>query len=196
MIRDRSLVRLQVRDDTRYVSHGSAVLATRRDGWLDAAPEQGFFVDQTRMLSRHRCLLGGREPILAGISGIGQNSSLGYYIVAAPDGSHPEIPGSVEEASQHSIELKISRVLGGGMHEDLDVANFSGGRVRLQLVLEIEADFADQDETRGERQQRGELAARWSSDGRREGDGGDCEHGGVTCAGRRPSSSRSAGRST
>jgi glycogen debranching enzyme len=164
VIRDRSLVRLQVRDDTRYVSYGSAVLATHRDGWLDAAPEQGFFVDQTRMLSRYRCLLGGRAPIPAGLSNIGQNSSLGYFIVGAPDGDYPEVPGSMEEASQHSIELKVSRVLGGGMHEDLDVANYSGRRVRLQLVLELEADFADQDETRGERQQKGDLVTQWRGD--------------------------------
>lgn len=51
------------------------------------------------------------------------------------------------------------------MHEDLDVANFSRCRVQLQLVLEVEADFADQDETRGE------LATHWSGDGDHEGDG-------------------------
>ena len=99
---DRSLVRLHVRDQSVYLSRGYSVLATRRDGYLDAGPEQGLFVHQTRLLSRYRCLLDGQPPVPVALSNIGQNAWLGYYIIAAPDmaarkpGSpHPRKPPSI-----------------------------------------------------------------------------------------------------
>jgi glycogen debranching enzyme len=155
---DRSLIRLSVRDDTRYLSHGGTVLATRRDGYLDAEPGLGLFIDETRMLSRYRCLVDGKAPLPVAVSNVGQNSSLAYYIVGAP--------GHENEPAQQSIELKVARVVAGGMHEDLDVTNFSQQSVQLEVALEVDADFADVDETvHGRRQQAGALATRWDEEG-------------------------------
>jgi glycogen debranching enzyme len=87
---------------------------------------------------------------------VGQNSSLGYYIVAAPEHE--------DEPAQQAIELKVTRVVAGGMHEDLDVTNYSQQSVRLQLALEVDADFADLDETEGSgRQQTGQLTTHWNA---------------------------------
>lgn len=80
---DRSLIRLRVRDHSLYLSRGYRVLATQRDGFLDAGPEQGFFVHETR----------------------------------------------------------------------------------LQLTLDIDADFADPEETKGAREQRGTRTRRWRQEG-------------------------------
>ena len=163
---DRSLIRLHARDHSVYLSRGHSVLATQRDGYLDAGVEQGFFVHQTRLLSRYRSRIDGQCPVPVALSNIGRNAWLGYYIVAAPGhGSAPAGLTAPQEAAQHSIELKVTRVIGEGMHEDLDITNFTQQAVELELTLDIDADFADQEETKGEREQQGRRTRRWRRDG-------------------------------
>src|SRR5919106_6867839 len=79
------LVRLRTRADTLFVSQNRTVLATRRDGFIGAEPDHGFFVQSTRLLSRYEYLLNGRPPWPNGLSNIEQHSWLGYYIAPAPD---------------------------------------------------------------------------------------------------------------
>jgi glycogen debranching enzyme len=47
-------------------------------------------------------------------------------------------------AAQQAVELRVSRFVGNGMHEDLDIINYSDRTVRLRLAVELDADFADQ----------------------------------------------------
>lgn len=53
----QDLVRLRTRPDTLYVSQNRSVLATRRDGFINAEPDHGFFVHSTRLLSRYEYML-------------------------------------------------------------------------------------------------------------------------------------------
>ena len=165
---EHRLVQLQVRDDTLYASQGGTVLATDRDGWLHDGVDHGFFVHQTRLLSRYRCLAGGRPPRPVALSTVEQHSWLGYYLLELDDdaagGDGKASLKAPEAAAQHAVELRVSRVLGGGMHEDLDIANFSQRQVAFELALELEADFADQQETAGERKQHGLLEREWNDD--------------------------------
>lgn len=159
----RNLVRLRVRDDAIYLSRGDTVLAVDRDGFLDGEPERGLFVHRTRLLSRYRCRLGRRKPFPVSESCVEQHRWLGYYIVSAtPAGDGVESP---QQASKETVELRIARNVGEGMHEDLDVANFSREPVELRLTLEIESDFADFDETRDGRRQEGGIQRNWKRDG-------------------------------
>src|SRR3954463_14464946 len=110
MAADRSLIRLRVRDHSVYLRRGYSVLATRRDGSLDAGPEQGFFVHETRLLSRYRWRLNGEPPLAVALSNVNQNAWLGYYIVAAPGHGNAEAGLTApQEAAQHSIELPGTR---------------------------------------------------------------------------------------
>ncbi|AFL49014.1 glycogen debranching enzyme [Sinorhizobium fredii] len=156
---DHSLIRLRARPETIYVSKGRTVLATGRDGFLDQGPDQGLFVHQTRLLSRYRYLIDGRQPQAVSVSNVAQHSWLGYYIAPPPKASahHPII----SEIAQETIELRLSRYVGEGLHEDVDLANFTQEDVRFTLQLELDADFADQDETRGNRRQDGKLTFTW-----------------------------------
>ncbi len=159
---DHSLIRLHVRDATVYINHGETVLATHRDGYLDAKPDQGLFAHETRLLSRYRCLLNDEVPEPVALSRVAHDSWLGYYIIAAP--GHDGGAGSLtapQGNAQHTIEMKVTRVLADGMHEDLDLTNFTQTAASLRLTIELEADFADQEETSGERQQHGELTREW-----------------------------------
>jgi hypothetical protein len=162
--RDDSLVRIRPRPDVRVVSQGRTVLITDPDGFFDGGAERGLFVHQTRMLSRYRWLIEGERPQPVALSSVAQHSWLGYY-ACLPPGRTPGPPdqGSrhLEEASGHTLELRLSRHVGGGLHEDVSLTNFSQHPTSFVLELELAADFADQEETRGERRQRGRLQQSW-----------------------------------
>ena len=172
----RSISRLQVRADALLVSQGDTVLATRRDGFIEPGEEQGLFVHETRMLSLYRCRIGRQRPFPVALSNIRQDHWMGYYIVRAPGqggdedgGGGDGSDGDVRAASQQALELRITRVVGEGLHEDLDIANHTREPVEFRLSFEVDADFADLDETRGDRKQKGTLKRRWKSrDGQAE----------------------------
>lgn len=163
------LVRLRPRDNTLYSSQGRTVLATGRDGFVRGGADHGLMVHQTRLLSLHRYLIDGDEPSPVALSNVEQHTWLGYYI-ALPPGVVEERDygsGQMEAVSQQTIELRLSRYVGDGLHEDVDLTNFTQQRTAFTLTLEADADFADIDETRGERQQQGELTREWRGGDRR-----------------------------
>jgi glycogen debranching enzyme len=163
---DRSLVRIRVRDDAVYVGHGGTVLATDRDGFLHDGIEHGLFVDQTRLISRYRCLIDGEPPLPVALSNVGQHSWLGYYLIANAEQRDRRADLTMPEgAAQEAIELRISRVVGDGLHEDLDLANYTQRAVTLRMELDVDADFADQEETKKTRQQHGTLTRTWHAEG-------------------------------
>lgn len=161
----RGLVRLRIRDDTILASQGDTVLATGRDGFIEGGEELGLFVHETRMLGRYRCRIGRRKPFPAALSNVRQDLWMGYYIVRAPTEDAGNEGGSVREASQEALELRITRRIGEGLHEDIDLENFGRDTATFRLTFEIDADFADLEETQGERKQQGTIERRWSRDG-------------------------------
>lgn len=159
---DRSLVRLRVRPGINYLSSGRTVLATDDDGILLPELDRGLFVHETRLLSRYRWLVDGKPPQPVSASNVNQRSWLGYYIAPPPGGPGEKERDPISGTAQDAIELRLSRFVGGGMHEDIDISNFARRRVELTLSLELESDFADQAETGGERQQKGRRSSKWS----------------------------------
>lgn len=156
-----TLVRLRPRQGTTYVSSGHTVLATSDDGVIQDAPDHGLLVYETRLLSRYRYLIDGREPRPVCASNVAQRSWLGYYIAQAKAGASAVVPGA--EMAQQAVELRLSRYAGGGLHEDVDLTNFTAAPVELSLALELESDFADPAETEHGRRQHGRQANTWTA---------------------------------
>ena len=158
------LVRLHPRPDTIYASQSRTVLATARDGCITGDPDHGFFVHQTRLLSRYRYLIDGKPPLPVALSNVEQHTWLGYYI-SLPPRAPSEAPdtgsGHVQEVTEETLELRVSRFIGSGMHEDLDLTNFMQCPTSFRLEIEIDADFDDQIETLGEPMQGGTIERRW-----------------------------------
>src|SRR5207302_10614706 len=103
-------------------------LATGLDGFIQSGSAQGLFVHETRLVSRYRYLINGEPPLPVVLSNAEQHTWLGYYIHLPP--GHPEEPqdtgsGQVSAASQRTLELRLSRFIGEGVHEDADITNFS-----------------------------------------------------------------------
>jgi glycogen debranching enzyme len=158
------LVRLKPRDDTLYVSQSRTVLATERDGFLSDGAEHGLFVHRTRLLSRYRYLIDGEHPLPAALSNVEQHSWLGYYITHAPGVSPDEDDrgsGLVRSLTQQTLELRLARYVGEGFHEDVDLRNFTREPSTFRLELEIDADFADVEETVRGREQHGRTTRTW-----------------------------------
>ena len=138
------------------------MLATDLDGLIVDFPLHGLFFGETRVLSRYRYFVGGKVPQTVAVSNVEQHSWLGYYIMPPPSLQWKEDTGSgeMEAASEETIEMKISRTVGFGVHEDIDFRNFTQQPARLIFEIELDADFADQAET-FKRKQRGKLERRW-----------------------------------
>lgn len=171
--RENYLVRLRPRGQTLYVSQGCSVLATARDGFVADEADHGLFVNETRLVSRYRYLIDGEPPVPVALSNVGQHTWLGYYIAAPPGVPLPPPDlgsGQMEAVSEQTLELRLSRYVGEGLHEDVDLTNYSQHPTAFMLALEIDADFADIDETRNERRQQGRLERSW-----RETSAGACE---------------------
>src|SRR5579872_2049808 len=158
----RSLAKISPRPRTIYCSQGRAVLATDLDGLIGDFPRHGLFVGETRVLSRYGYFVDGKRPQTVAVSNVEQHSWLGYYITPAPgaDWKHDTGSGEMEEASEETIELRVSRTVGLGVHEDIDFTNFTQKPVGFTFEIELDSDFADQAEI-FRRKQRGKLTRRW-----------------------------------
>jgi glycogen debranching enzyme len=162
------LTRLRPRYHTQYVAQGRTVLATGLDGFIDEGSEHGLFVHETRLLSRYRYLINGERPTPVALSNVEQHSWLGYYIQLPPgiDGGDADTgSGQVQAASQQTLELRLARYAGDGLHEDVDLTNYSQQPTSFWLELDVDADFADQVEASGTRRRRGTICREWRQAG-------------------------------
>jgi glycogen debranching enzyme len=167
---DTSLIQIQPRHGTEYVSQGRAVLATDDQGRVHDDPRHGWFVHETRLLSRWRHMVNDAEPKMIASSNVEQHSWLGYYAFQVPGMPWEEDTGSgqMEPVSEETVEMRLSRTVGYGLHEDIDFKNFSQQSSNFELAIEVDADFADQAETtQRKREQQGELDCKWQRAGRR-----------------------------
>src|SRR4051812_47988698 len=65
----------------------------------------------------------------------------------------------------HTIGLRLSRQIGGGVHEDLDLINYGRSTVRFNLEILVRSDFADIFEVKsGHFVRRGHIATKWSEE--------------------------------
>lgn len=118
------------------------------------------------MLSRYRYLIDGNPPLPSALSNVEQHRWLGYYIQLLPGIEVPgrdQGSGMISEMSQQTLELRLSRYIGDGLHEDVNLTNYTQVPAAFRLVLEIDSDFADLAETSGVRQQKGEIKRKWAA---------------------------------
>ncbi len=162
------LVRLRPRDETLHASRGRTVLAMARDGFLDGQGEHGLIVHETRMLSRYRFAIARCPPAPVALSNVEQHRWLGYYVLwppQAPRGPKDEGSGGQPRLSESTLEVRIARVVGEGVHEDVWLTNYSDYRSRFRFDISAAADFADASELRDGPPRR-RVRKRWKSRGR------------------------------
>ena len=173
-----SRIRLRPRHKVIDVSRGRTVLGMNQDGAIEPDDAgQGLYVYQTRVLSKYCWTLEGKQLDLSAQSAVEQHSWLAYFYAAPPNCK--DTPTGECNPLQQTIEVKISRVVGEGMHEDVEVTNHTQIATVVTLALEADADFAARQEVPDKRKQKGALTRHWEKIGENEWTWGmryRCEH--------------------
>jgi len=118
------------------INQGSTFMVTDLNGEITADTELGVFAGDTRFVSHWAIFANGEswELLTSGpTSYYGERIYLTNKAFSTEDGIVP--PGT--------LELTIGRSVGEGIHEDLDVTNFSLTPVRFILEIALRSDFAD-----------------------------------------------------
>lgn len=152
-----SLIRLQPHNDSWFIGQGRTVLRTARDGFVPPDSPYGLFAYETRLLSRYEIRIDGKELIPTASSNVSQHSWMGYYILLPP-GADPGPPdqgsGEVPPYAEKTLEVKVSRFVGEGLHEDIDLVNYSLHPTSFDMNFCFDSDFASVTEAEDKRRMR------------------------------------------
>ncbi|MGH9326923.1 MAG: glycogen debranching N-terminal domain-containing protein [Terriglobia bacterium] len=155
------LVKIRPRATTIQVSRGRTALVSQEHGEIRRdRPIEGLYVYSTRVLSRYTWRMNGKEPQFSCGSNIGQSSWMGYYIQAPANCK--ETPAQECDPLQQTVELRLTRSVGEGMHEDVHPENHTQISTSVKLELEFEYQFVSREEAAGDRKQQGELESQWT----------------------------------
>jgi hypothetical protein len=129
-----SLILLEPTLGHTAIGRDAAVLVTGADGFVSPSdPEQGFFVDNVRLVSTWRWSVGGvaLEPV--GASAVEPDRWMGYYIASAYLGADP---------ASETLELLLSRAIAPDhMSEEMTLTSYTRQRTRASFDLDLGAGF-------------------------------------------------------
>ena len=129
---------------------------------MSSNKEQGYFADDTRLVSGYRLKLGGGRAVLLNGAAVNHHSARFEFTNDEVDGCDGQrIP-------EHCLHLRLDRTVGPAMHEDYDLTNQSRTSIIVDLEVSIESDFADLFDVKAHRRaRRGSIRSLWDQDRRR-----------------------------
>jgi glycogen debranching enzyme len=146
-------IELRARANLRFTYSGRSVLVTNSDGGITGGEGEGFYVEDTRLLSRDALAANGTPLTAVVASPVRADGFLAYAEV--PKG--PSIPGQ-------QVYVEIARAVGAGMRTELRIQNYDAHQTaRFELSLSLAADFADINEIFVDRvrHQTADVATAW-----------------------------------
>jgi hypothetical protein len=154
------LILLRPRSNTVQTSRGRTSLVARNNGVIEIDdPMLGLYVYDVRVLGRYKWLLNGQEPEFSCSSNLDQHAWMGYFI-ATPENCK-ETPTGICNPLEEALELRLTRAVGEGLHEDVHLTNHTQIATRVALELQFEIQFIARDEAKEGRKQFGDLALDW-----------------------------------
>ncbi|MGD9889840.1 MAG: glycogen debranching N-terminal domain-containing protein [Dehalococcoidia bacterium] len=150
-------IALRARANQHFVYSGRCVLITNLDGGVTGQGDEGFYVENIRLLSREELTADGDPLRPVAVSPVGGAGFLAYAQVSTAQG-----------VSAKAVAVEIARYLDEGMRTRLRFTSYTAqGTARFDLAIRLAADFADIGEAQqGQRQQQGEVATAWDADRR------------------------------
>jgi glycogen debranching enzyme len=156
-----TLIKVRPRASTTEISRGRTAFVSEHDGTAHAEhAAEGLYIYNTRVLGLYRWSMNGKQPEFSCGSALEQFSWMGYFVQA---------PVNCEETPPHecnplrqTLELRLKRSVGEGMHEDVHLTNHTQIETDVTLELEFEHQFVSQDEAENGRKQHGTLTRQWS----------------------------------
>src|SRR5688572_96264 len=131
----RNLVQITPRPEALHLFQGHSLLISAQDGTVRGKGDQGLYHHNTRLLACWKHLIDGQELQYVSASPVDTYSMLGYYLVPT---ARQKVPGLKDEES--GLAVRVSRFVGDGMHEDVDIENYTQTTVHCELAWEISAD--------------------------------------------------------
>ena len=147
--------KVQVGPPQISIHEGQTVLVTEPDGQVQWPSDNGLWFLDTRVISSWNIFANG-EPwdLLNG-------GAITYHAARIHQTNRAFLSESGPVAAR-TLGLTLSRQVGGGLHEDIDISNNSGHPVRFNLELAIRGDFADIFEVKSNRiVRRGRIVSTW-----------------------------------
>lgn len=143
------------------INQGSTFMVTDLRGEIDVASEQGLFAGDTRFVSSYAIYVNGEPWRLLSSSAVSYYAERLYF-------TNPAVLTEEGGLPAQALGLMITRTVGEGVHEDLDIASYAPHAVRFTLEVAIRSDFADLFEVKSHAiVRRGQITSYWD-DGRSE----------------------------
>jgi glycogen debranching enzyme len=138
------------------INKGYGVLITDEDGQIPWPTDKGFYHFDTRVISAWLIYADGEPWDLLNSGGIAHYAARIYL-------ANRSLVTEAGPIAARILGLTISRCIGGGIHEDLDLVNHGMTPVRFSLEIVVRSDFADIFEVKsGKIVRRGKITTQWS----------------------------------
>jgi glycogen debranching enzyme len=119
------------------ILHGNnTAVVSDLTGQFAAQEVQGFFAGDTRVLSTYKFDVNGCAWRLLARSRLGHGSAHWHF-------QNPDLRDDYGDLRAGLLSFTLKRCVAGAMHDDLTIESFAGRPVRLRLILQLDADFAD-----------------------------------------------------
>jgi glycogen debranching enzyme len=129
-------MRISVGSPILTISHNRTFMVSDLNGQILSNHHQGIFADDTRFLSYYACYIDGNNWIRL-------SSTTTTYYAARIYLTNPEFTSRNGKITEGSVSLIISRTVEEGIHEELDLTNYSIEPVSFNLEISLRSDFAD-----------------------------------------------------
>ena len=148
--------KVQVGPPQISIHQGQTILISELDGQIKWPSEKGLFFRDTRVISSWAIYANGEPWDLLNGGAVTYYASRIFLTNRAFATENGAIPA-------RTLGLTISRWIGGGVHEDIEVTNNSMNPARFQLEIAIRSDFADLFEVKSNHiVRRGRITTEWS----------------------------------
>ena len=149
--------RIKVGPPAITIHEGRTFMVTTPSNEVCPGAEQGFFSEDTRLLSGYRLLIDSRPwtPVSsAAVSYFGA----GFVFLS------PEIKAADGTVEPGKVELHVLRMVSssGGVHEDFDITNHFQAEVSFEFAIELQSDFADIFEVKRHQIAQREIDSSWN----------------------------------
>ena len=143
------------------INQGFGFLITDQDGQVNWPTDKGFYHRDTRLVSAWRIYADGEEWELLNAGNI-------TYYAARVFMTNRKLTTENGVIAAGQLGLVVSRSIGGGLHEDLDLVNHGQTTAIFNLEIAQRSDFADLFEVKsGAIVRRGRIATEWTPSARR-----------------------------
>jgi glycogen debranching enzyme len=140
------------------IHQSSTFMVTDLGGEIGGEGELGVFADDTRFVSHYAISANGERWTPLTASATAHNAATVHL-------TNPTLATEDGAVAQGTLGLTITRIVDEGIHEDLDLTNYSLNPVRFHLEIALRSDFADLFEVKEHKfVRRGHIHTEWNEE--------------------------------